>query len=129
MSRLVWNYEGEEEELHGEQCVLVGDTVVDDVLGEGTAVRTDGAFIVVEFLEDGERVEKPRTKGHVRARQQRERVQQQRTGKRAADQRGMMEMLTGKDAPVGAAQAPKRQRGGAFGTYGYEKHRAPVKVE
>ena len=59
MSRLVWEYEGANEEKHGEQCVLVGDKVHDDVLGEGIAVRMDGAMIIIEFLEeDGERVEK-----------------------------------------------------------------------
>ena len=45
MSRLVWEYEGANEEKHGEQCVLVGDKVHDDALGEGIAVRIDGAMI------------------------------------------------------------------------------------
>lgn len=52
MSRLVWEYEGANEEKHGEQCVLVGDKVHDDALGEGIAVRMDGAMIIIEFLEE-----------------------------------------------------------------------------
>ena len=47
-----WEYDGANEEKHGEQCVLVGDKVHDDVLGEGTAVRLDGAMIIIEFLEE-----------------------------------------------------------------------------
>ena len=50
MSKLVWNYEGATNAKHGEQCALVGDTVIDDVLGEGAAVRLDGAMIVVEYV-------------------------------------------------------------------------------
>ena len=42
MSRLVWQYEGGAEGTPVEQCALVGDKVLDDVLGEGTAVRIDG---------------------------------------------------------------------------------------
>ena len=67
MSRLVWEYEGANEEKHGEQCVLVGDKVYHDVRGEGIAVRMDGAMIIIEFLEDGERIEMHQTKGHVYA--------------------------------------------------------------
>ena len=93
MSRLVWKYQGAVNEKHGEQCVLVGDTVVDDVFGEGKAVRMDGTMLVVEFLEDGEPVEKPRTKGHLLAKEQRDRAQQPRTGRRPGSQRGLMEML------------------------------------
>ena len=54
MSRFVSEYEGANEEKHGELCVLVGDKVHDDVLGKGIAVRMDGAMIIIEFLEDGE---------------------------------------------------------------------------
>ena len=90
MSRLVWKYEGAVNEKHGEQCVLVGDTVVDDVFGEGKAVRMDGTMLVVEFLEDGEPVEKPRTKGHLLAKEQRDRAQQPRTGRRPGGQRGLL---------------------------------------
>ena len=85
MSRLVWEYKGANEEKHGEQCVLVGDKVHDDALGEGIAVRMDGAMIIIEFLEedqDGERVEKLRTKGQIYALKQRERALQKRTGRR-----------------------------------------------
>ena len=39
MSRLVWEYEGANEEKHGEQCVFVGDKVHHDSHGEGIAVR------------------------------------------------------------------------------------------
>ena len=46
MSRLVWMYHGEAEEKQGEQCVLVGDTVVDDVFGNGKAVRTAEQVLV-----------------------------------------------------------------------------------
>ena len=41
MSRLVWSYEGNEDGELIEQCVLVGGTVVDDILGKGIAVRID----------------------------------------------------------------------------------------
>ena len=118
MSRLVWEYEGENEEKHGEQCVLVGDKVHDDALGEGIAVRIDGAMIIIEFLEeDGERVEKLRTKGHIYALKQRERALQKRTGRRTEGQVGLLAAFFGKDheAPVGAEEANKRQRHGAFG--------------
>jgi len=54
MSRFVSEYEGANEEKHGELCVLVGDKVHDDVLGKGIAVRMDGAMIIIECLEDGE---------------------------------------------------------------------------
>ena len=54
MSRLVWEYEGANEEKHGEQCVFVGDKVHHDSHGEGIAVRMDGAMIIIEFVEDGE---------------------------------------------------------------------------
>jgi len=56
MSRLVWEYEGANEEKHGEQCVFVGDKVHHDSHGEGIAVRMDGAMIIIEFVEDGERI-------------------------------------------------------------------------
>jgi hypothetical protein len=52
MSRLVWEYEGANEEKHGEQCVFVGDKVHHDSHGEGIAVRMDGAMIIIEFVED-----------------------------------------------------------------------------
>ena len=44
MSQLVWMYEGKHEDKHGEQVVLVGDTVVDDVFGDvaGFAQTTVG---------------------------------------------------------------------------------------
>ena len=117
MSRLVWDYEGANEEKHGEQCVLVGDKVHHDALGEGIAVRMDGAMIIIEFLEDGERIEKHQTKGHVYALVQRERAQQKRTGRRLEGQVGLLASLFGKDreAPVGDEEAKKRQRNGAFG--------------
>ena len=55
MSRLVWEYEGANEEKHGEQCVLVGDKVYHDVRGEGIAVRMDGADCLRTCqLEEGE---------------------------------------------------------------------------
>ena len=81
MSRLVWMYEGAEDEKHGEQVALVGDTVNDDVFGEGVPVRMDGSAIVIDFIEDDERVQKERTKGHVYmyALEQREHAQQKRT--------------------------------------------------
>ena len=53
MSRFVSEYEGANEEKHGELCVLVGDKVHDDVLGKGIAVRMDGAMIIIEFLCEG----------------------------------------------------------------------------
>ena len=81
MSKLVWQYEGANQEKHGEQCLLVGDKVHHDILGEGIAVRIDGGMIIIEFLEDGERIEKHQTKGHVYALEQRERAQQKRTGR------------------------------------------------
>lgn len=117
MSRLVWEYEGANEEKHGEQCVLVGDKVYHDVRGEGIAVRMDGAMIIIEFLEDGERIEMHQTKGHVYALEQRERAQQKRTGRRPEGQVGLLASFFGKDheAPVGAEEANKRQRHGAFG--------------
>ena len=66
-NKLVWTYEGTEEARHGEQCAVVGDAVHDDMLKAATAVRLEGAYIVIEVQEDGERVQKPRTKGHVYA--------------------------------------------------------------
>jgi hypothetical protein len=69
MSQLVWDYEGGADGKKVPQCVRVGDKVHDDMLGEGTAVRIDGGHVVIEFVEDGERIEKPRTKGHVRPNQ------------------------------------------------------------
>ena len=55
MSRLVWTYEGKEEDRHGEQCALVGDTLADDVLGEVKAVRLYGAAtIVVDAPDDND---------------------------------------------------------------------------
>ena len=114
MSRLVWDYEGEDEDRHGAQCAAVGDKLHDDVMGACTAVRIDGGMIIVEFLEDEERVEKPRTKGHVYALVQRERAQLVRTGKRQDGQQGIMAMFAQPDAPVGEEPAKKRQRGGAF---------------
>ena len=54
MSRLVWKYEGANEEKHGEQCVFVGDKVHHDSHGEGIAVRMDGAMIIIEFVEDAQ---------------------------------------------------------------------------
>ena len=33
-NKLVWQYEGEEQQRHGEQCAHVGDTLHDDVLGD-----------------------------------------------------------------------------------------------
>jgi hypothetical protein len=84
MSRLVWDYEDHDGNVVA-QCAYVGNKVHDDGLGqEGVAVRIDGSSIVVEFLEDGERVEKPRTKGHVKALVQVERAQTLRTGRRQA---------------------------------------------
>jgi hypothetical protein len=117
MSRLVWEYEGANEEKHGERCVLVGDKVHDDCLGEGIAVRMDGAMLIIEFLEDGERIEKHRTKGHIYALKQRERTQQKRTGRRTEGQVGIIASFFGADheAPVGDEEAKKRQRNGAFG--------------
>ena len=90
MSRLVWEYEGANEEKHGEQCVFVGDKVHHDSHGEGIAVRMDGAMIIIEFVEDGERIEKHQTKGHVYALVQRERAQQKRTGRRLEGQVGLL---------------------------------------
>ena len=111
MSRLVWEYEGANEEKHGEQCVFVGDKVHHDSHGEGIAVRMDGAMIIIEFVEDGERIEKHQTKGHVYALEQRERAQQKRTGRRPEGQVGLLASFFGKDheAPVGAEEANKRQ--------------------
>ena len=63
MSRLVWQYEGGADGTPVEQCALVGDKVLDDVLGEGTAVRIDGGMIIIEFMEEDERVERPRSDG------------------------------------------------------------------
>ena len=116
MSKLVWQYEGANQEKHGEQCVLVGDKVHHDILGEGIAVRIDGGMIIIEFLEDGERIEKHQTKGHVYALEQRERAQQKRTGRRPEGQVGLLASLFGKEheAPVGAEVAQKRQRHGPF---------------
>ena len=107
MSRLVWQYEGANVEKHGEQCVFVGDKVHHDILGEGIAVRIDGGMIIIEFLEDGERIEKHQTKGHVYALEQRERAQQKRTGRRPEGQVGLLASFFGKDheAPVGAEEA------------------------
>ena len=105
MSRVVWEYDGANEEKHGEQCVLVGDKVHDDVLGEGTAVRLDGAMIIIEFLEeDGERVEKLRTKGHIYALKQRDRALQKRTGRRNEGQTGLLAAFFGKDARRGCVR-------------------------
>jgi hypothetical protein len=116
MSRLVWEYEGANEEKHGEQCVFVGDKVHHDSHGEGIAVRMDGAMIIIEFVEDGERIEKHQTKGRVYALEQRERAQQKRTGRRPEGQLGLLASLFGKEheAPVGAEVAQKRQRHGPF---------------
>ncbi len=112
MSRLVWQYEGANVEKHGEQCVFVGDKVHHDILGEGIAVRIDGGMIIIEFLEDGERIEKHQTKGHVYALEQRERAQQKRTGRRPEGQVGLLASLFGREheAPVGAEAAKKRHR-------------------
>ncbi len=54
MSRLPWDYEGRDADKHGPQCVCVGDIVLDDVLGQVTAVRIDGPkmmAILKEFRE------------------------------------------------------------------------------
>ena len=125
MSRLVWEYEGEDEDRHGAQCAAVGDKLHDDVLGACTAVRIDGSMIIIEVIEDEERVEKPRTKGHVYALVQRERAQLARHGKRAAGQQGFRAMFAQPDAPVGEEPAPKRQRGGAFA----ERHKKKKEEE
>jgi hypothetical protein len=76
----------------------------------------DGAMIIIEFVEDGERIEKHQTKGHVYALEQRERAQQKRTGRRPEGQLGLLASLFGKEheAPVGAEVAQKRQRHGPF---------------
>ena len=44
-ARLVWDYDGREEALHGEQCAFAGDTVIDDDLGELVAIRIDGGEV------------------------------------------------------------------------------------
>jgi hypothetical protein len=116
MSRLCGrrnSYDGAKEEKHGQQVALVGDTVVDDCFGEGIAVRIDGGNIVIDFDEDDERVEKSRTKGHVfvYALEQRERVQQPRTG------HGRRRTRPQGPPPAGGAQvrvreAPRPDQGG-----------------
>ena len=115
-NKLVWKYEGKEKARHAEQCADVGDNVHDDCLGEAKAVRLDGAYIVIEVMEDGERVQKPRTKGHVYAQVQRSRALETRTGRRADGQQGLRAVFFGEaaEAAVGAEKAKKRQRGGAF---------------
>ena len=96
--------------------MFVGDKVHHDSHGEGIAVRMDGAMIIIEFVEDGERIEKHQTKGHVYALEQRERAQQKRTGRRPEGQVGLLASLFGREheAPVGAEAAKKRQRYGPF---------------
>ena len=89
---------------HGEQCANVGDAVYNDVFEDAKAVRLDGAYIVIEVEEDGERVQKQRTKEHVYALVQRSRALEKRTGKRAEGQQGPKAAFFGEaaEAAVGA---------------------------
>ena len=66
---MVWDYDGREEALHGEQCAFAGDTVIDDDLGELVAIRIDGGEIIVEVegAERGKMVEMPYSFGTFRA--------------------------------------------------------------
>ena len=62
---LEWNFEGGDDgsELaarRGKQRVFVGDTVVDEVLGQGKALRLAGAIMTIEFSEGSEKVERDR---------------------------------------------------------------------
>ena len=76
MSKLVWTYEGgadgtAEAAFRGQQCARPGDTIIDDVFGEGTLDKLDGGKLHVQFDMGGGDLEmKARTAGHVRAKAQ-----------------------------------------------------------
>ena len=89
---LEWNFEGGDDgsELaarRGKQRVFFGDTVVDEVLGQGKALRLACAIMTIEFSEGSEKVERIRTNGHVYALASREaREPRAPTNKAPADQ-------------------------------------------
>ena len=67
-SIFTWDYDGGEDgSPDAEQRVYAGDLVLDDMLGQGKFVRFDGPAIVVEFGSGETKLERARTKGHVRA--------------------------------------------------------------
>jgi len=74
MLLLVWDYIGgaqgsAEALLRGEQRCYADDDGIDDVLGACKIKRfaVGEAELILEFTEGGEKEERPRTKGHVRA--------------------------------------------------------------
>lgn len=98
----------------GTQRVYFGDTVIDEVMGEGKALRMEGGDIVMEMSDaDGEKTELVRTKGHVYALANRELREARAPTRKANQQQGLMAMLQpGKQQPA-AVDAPvaKRQKG------------------
>ena len=104
----------------GEHCVFAGDTVVDDVFGQGKSVAIDATTGKTRWPSSsratvGKLERKERTGGHICAMAQRDRAQRERVQQTLAQLFGGG---TGSGSPataVGATGATKkRQRGGSL---------------
>lgn len=98
----------------GTQRVYFGDTVIDEVMGEGKALRIEAANIVMEMTNaDGEKTEVVRTKGHVYALANREQRQARAPVRKPKGQQRLVGMLQPGKAQPAEVDAPiaKRQKG------------------
>ena len=111
---LVWEYVGgadgsAEAKCRGEQRAKPGDACIDDVMGNCKLVAIEGSAIKVEFVENGETIERLRTKGHVRVLVVCERAHQPnvRPTRRHGPQQKTLYGLQGKDTPPDKLPPPK----------------------